>query len=191
MVVVDRFSKYCHLGSLPEAYSAKSVATFFTTDIVRLHDIPKKKVSDRDKVFLSRFWQELLKQSGTSIHMSSEYHPQMDGQTEIVNKTIEGYLRATVQDNPCSWRELLPWAELWYDTAFHHSLGTTPFEIVYGRPLPSLAPYRPGDSSVEAVDQELHRRQQILKELKTRLISAQDRMEKGRTGNFRKAILSG
>lgn len=123
--------------------------------------------------------------------MSSEYHPQMDGQTEIVNKTIEGYLRATVQDNPCSWRELLPWAELWYDTAFHHSLGTTPFEIVYGRPLPSLAPYRPGDSSVEAVDQELHRRQQILKELKTRLISAQDRMEKGRTGNFRKAILSG
>lgn len=100
VVVVDRLSKYCHLGSLPESYTAVSVAHFFTDHIVRLHGIPKKLVSDRDKVFLSRFWKELFLRSGTTINMSSAYHPESDGQTEIVNKTIEGYLRATVHDNP-------------------------------------------------------------------------------------------
>lgn len=79
IVVVDRFSKYCHLGSLPKAYSAKTVTIFFMENILRLHGIPKKLVSHRDKVFLSKFWQELLQQSGTAIHMSSACHPQTDG----------------------------------------------------------------------------------------------------------------
>lgn len=74
IVVVDRLSKYCHLGSLPETYSTKAVANYFTENIVRLHGIPMKLVSDRDRVFLSKFWQELLRQSGTSVNMSSAYH---------------------------------------------------------------------------------------------------------------------
>lgn len=133
------------------------VATFFAENIIHLHGIPKKLVSDRDKVFLSKFWQELLRQSGTTIHMSSAYHLESNGQTEVVNKTIEIYLRATVHDNPRSWRELLPWAELWYNIVFHHNLGATPFEIVYGRLPPTTVPYHPGDSKVEAVDRELQR----------------------------------
>lgn len=100
VMVVDLLSKYCHLGSLPESYSAVSVEGFFVENIVRLHGIPKKLVSDRDKIFISQFWQELFHRSGTTIHMSSAYHPESDGQTEIVKKTIEGYLRATVHDNP-------------------------------------------------------------------------------------------
>lgn len=132
LVVVDRLSKYCHLGSLPETYSAVLVARYFTEHIVRLHGIPKKLVSDRDRVFLSKFWQELFHLSGTTLSMSSAYHPESDGQTEVVNKTIELYLRATVHENPRSWKELLPRAELWYNTSYHHSLGTTPFDILYG-----------------------------------------------------------
>lgn len=51
VVVVVRLSKYCHLGSLPESYSAVAVARFFAENIVGLDGIPKKLVSDRDKVF--------------------------------------------------------------------------------------------------------------------------------------------
>lgn len=60
IVVVDRLSKYCHLGSLPTSYSATTVVDFFVRQIIRLHGIPRNMVSDRDKIFLSKFWQEVF-----------------------------------------------------------------------------------------------------------------------------------
>lgn len=172
ITVVNRLSKYCHLGSLPVGYSATSVVDFFVKQIIKLHGVPKKIISDRDKIFLSKFWQELFSKSGTTLRMSTTYHPQTDGQTKIVNKTIEGYLRAMIHDNPRSWVELLPWAELWYNTAFHHSAGTSPFEIVYGQPPPTLTPYIAGDSCVEAVDKELSRREKLISDLRVHLQGA-------------------
>lgn len=74
--------------------------------------------------------------------------------------------------------DLLPWAELWYNIAYHHSAGTSPFEIVYGRAPPMLAPYTAGDSRVEAVDKELLRRRAIIKDLQIHLQGAQDRMKR-------------
>lgn len=54
LVVVDRLSKYCHLGSLPTSYSASLVVDYFTKQIIRLHAIPKTMATDRDKIFLSK-----------------------------------------------------------------------------------------------------------------------------------------
>lgn len=77
IVVVDRLSKYCHFGSLPASYTAVSVAEYFVKQIIRLHGVPKKMVSDRDKIFLSRFWQEVFKRRGTTLGMSTAYHPRV------------------------------------------------------------------------------------------------------------------
>lgn len=79
IVVVDRLSKYCHLGSLSANYSASTVADYFVKQIVRLHGIPAKMVSYRDKIFLSKFWQDVFKKSGTQLCMSTTYYPQSDG----------------------------------------------------------------------------------------------------------------
>lgn len=106
IVVVDRLSKYCHLGSISAGYSTSAVADFFVQNIVRLHGLSKTMVSDRDKVFLSKFWQELFTKSGTKLSMSIAYHPESDGQTEAVNKIIEGYLCAMIHHNPRAWTEL-------------------------------------------------------------------------------------
>lgn len=172
VVVVDRLTKYCHLGSLPANYLATLVADYFIKQVVRLHDVPKTIVSDWDKIFISKFWKELFTKSGTTLKISSAYHPETDGQTEIVNKTIEQYLRTTIQDIIKSWVELLPWTELWYNTSYHHSIGMSLFQAVYGRTPPEMIDYRVGNSNVEAVDVLLKQRDQLLRKLKINLQSA-------------------
>lgn len=110
--------------------------------------------------------------------MSTAYHPETNGQTEIVNKTIKQYLRATIHNNPKGWVELLPWAELWYNSSFHHSLGTSPFQTVYAWPAPEIIDYRTGSSNVEAVVVLLQQRDNMLHELHNNLLAAQNQMKK-------------
>ncbi|KAL6332953.1 hypothetical protein AAG906_019964 [Vitis piasezkii] len=47
---------------------------------------PSNGQNDRDPIFISHFWREFFKMSSTKLHMSSAYHPQTDGQSEVVNK---------------------------------------------------------------------------------------------------------
>ncbi|GAU45358.1 hypothetical protein TSUD_239070 [Trifolium subterraneum] len=89
MVVIDRLTKYSHFMAQKTDYTSKSVAEAFMNQIVKLHGIPKSIVSDRDKVFTSSFWQNLFKLQGTSLAMSTAYHPQTDGQSEALNKCLE------------------------------------------------------------------------------------------------------
>lgn len=100
LVVIDRLSKYCHLTPLKSDYSSLYVAHAFMHSVVKLHGFPKSIGSDRDKVFLSKFWQHLFRLSGTTLNMSSAYHPQSDGQSEALNKCVELYLRCFTADNP-------------------------------------------------------------------------------------------
>ena len=90
--------------------------------------------------------------------MSSTYHPQLDGQTKVVNKSLEHYLRAFVADKPQSWVEWLPLAEFWFNTNFHVSLKMTPFEALYGFAPPRLLDYIPGTTKVDSVEVHLKTR---------------------------------
>lgn len=128
------------------------MAELFVNIVFKLHGLPKSIVSDKVPVFVSKFWSELFKFSDTLLHMSSSYRPQTDGQTEVTNRTIKQYLRAFVHHKPSLWHRFLPWAEYHYNTSFHSIAGLTPYQVVYGKPPPSVPSYIVGTSNVVAAD---------------------------------------
>jgi hypothetical protein len=173
LTVVDRFSKYAHFIPLAHPYSAESVAQAFFSEVVWLHGMPQSMVSDRDPVFTSTFWRELMRLMGTKLHMSSAFHPQSDGQSEAANRVIIMYLRCIMGDRPRQWLRWLPWAEFIFNTAYQTSLRDTPFRIVYGRDPPSIRSYEAGETRVAAVAKSMEEREEFLADVRHRLEQAQ------------------
>lgn len=176
-VVVDRFSRYAHFVGLQHPISAKSLAMSFFDQIYRLHGLPESIVSDRESLFLSEFWQTLFKIAGTRLCMSTAYHPQSDGCTERVNQCLEQYLRSMTSQVPKKWASWLTAAEWWYNTTFHTTLDSTPYQIVYGvqpRHLPWLHRNHTNISSLETMLAERQQQWSVLREV---LESAQSRMK--------------
>jgi len=177
LVVVDRFSKGAHFGALPTSFTAFKVASLFLNIICKYHGLPRSLVSDRDPIFISRFWRELFKLCGTKLRMSTSYHPETDGQTKVLNRVLEQYLRSFVHTKPNTWHQFLPLAEWSFNTAAHSSTGLSPFEIIYGKTPPSIPNYLFGSSTVEAVDSLLSSRTQTLNILHRKLQKAQEKMK--------------
>jgi transposase InsO family protein len=177
MVIVDRLTKYAHFCALSHPFKASTVATAFMETVQKLHGSPKIIVSDRDPIFTGHFWTELFSCLGTQLAHSSSYHPQSDGQTEIVNKCLEGYLRCFVSDKQTQWFKWLPLAEWWYNTSFHTATKMTPFMALYGYHPPSITSSLKEKSKVQAVEDHIENQQQILQILKDNLTMAQNRMK--------------
>ena len=131
-VVVDRFSKMAHFIPCSQTLDASKMAKLFLDEVVRLHGLPKTIVSDRDVRFTSYFWKTLWHMLGTKLKFSTAYHPQTDGQTEVVNRSLGNLLRCLVGDSMGNWDLLLPRAEFSYNSSVNRSIGKSPFEVVHG-----------------------------------------------------------
>ncbi|PKI33279.1 hypothetical protein CRG98_046334 [Punica granatum] len=111
--------------------NAIRVAQLYFRDVYRLHGLPKSIVSDRDTRFLSHLWRSLWKMVNTQLQFSSAYHPQTNGQTEVVNQFLGNLLRSLVGEHVKSWNLKLCQAEFAHNRAVNRSTGFSPFQIVY------------------------------------------------------------
>lgn len=177
LVVVDHFSKGAHFGMLPTNFAAYKVAQLFISMVCKLHGFPKILISDRDPIFMSRFWKENFKLNGTKLRMSTAYNLQSDGQTEVLNRTLEQYLRAYVHHRPSQWGNFLSLIEWCYNTTCHSTINMTPYLVTYGKPPHCIPHYISGSSIMEVVDSFLSSHEDKLSLLKCKLRKAQQLMK--------------
>lgn len=137
-VVVDRLKKYAHFFSITITYTVVQMAELFSKEVFRLHKLPKEIVSDQDSKFMSIFKQELFRLSGTNLAHSTSYHPRTNGQTKVVNKWLEGYLKQYVTGQQQAWIKWLHLREYYYNTTHHLSIKMMPFMVLYGYEAPSF-----------------------------------------------------
>ena len=113
IVIIDRVSKYSHLYFLQHSFTASIGVQKFMDNIFKLHYMDHSIVSNQDPNFCNSFWQELFRLEGTQLHLSTAYHPQTDGQIEVVNKCLETYLWCFASHKKNQWAQWFPLAKWW------------------------------------------------------------------------------
>lgn len=138
-VFVDKLSKLCIAEPCHSDINAEAFSKLFLKSVFRFHGLPRKLISDRDPRFTGHFMDEVAKALEIRQAFSTSFHPQSDGQTERMNRTLEDILRHYVSPYHDDWDEHLYMAEFAINNSHNASIGSTPFFAIYGRhPLQPL-----------------------------------------------------
>ena len=144
-----------HFLPCSKTSDASKIAKLYFDEIVKLYDLPKTIVSDRDVRFMSYFWKTLWHLVGTKLKFSTTFHPQTNGQIEVVNLSLGNLLWCLVGEANRNWDSILSIAQLAYNSSVNRSIGASPFKVVCGytprKPLDLLpmSPYVRISESVE------------------------------------------
>ncbi|GJU45470.1 putative reverse transcriptase domain-containing protein [Tanacetum coccineum] len=130
-VIVYLLTKSAIFIPMRETDPLEKLARMYLKEVVTRHEIPVSIICDRDPRFASNFLRSLQKALGTSLDISTVYHPQTDGQSERTIQTLEDMLRACVIDFGNGWVKHLPLIKFSYNNSYHASIKSAPFEALY------------------------------------------------------------
>ncbi|CAM8900224.1 unnamed protein product [Rhodiola kirilowii] len=132
LVAVDYVSKWVE-AKATRCDDAKTVIDFLRTNIFCRYRVPKAIISDQGTHFCNRMMASTLKHYHVHHRTSTAYHPQTNGQAEISNHKIKGILEKMVGPTMKDWSQRLDEALWAYRTAYKTPIGTSPFQLVYGK----------------------------------------------------------
>ena len=130
--VVDIFSKMAHFITFQKTSDATHIANLFFKEVVRIHGLPRSIASNRDTKFVGHFWRTLWKKLGTYLSFISAYQPQIDGQTEVVDRSLGNLLRSLFSEHHNQWDQTMTQEEFSYNDSPNMSTRKSPFQILYG-----------------------------------------------------------
>ena len=112
--------------------------------------MPRQLHSDQSKNFESKLFYEFCKLTGIRKSRTTPFHPQEDGQTERMNRTLLQMLRATCQANPQNWPQMLDTLMAAYRMTVHKATGITPNLAMLGGEvlLPATLIAKPPDETI-------------------------------------------
>lgn len=132
LVIVDKLTKFAIIIPTHNTLDRDGFAKLFVKRVVNIFGLPDRIIADRDKRWATDFWKSVAAHYGCHMALSSSHHPQTDGQTEIVNATIEQMLRAYVANQRESWSEWLSTLAFAYNLSTHSSTGHSPNLLLVG-----------------------------------------------------------
>jgi len=189
LVVIERLTKMRH--SIPiTSLTTHELANVFVNQVYKYHGTPETIVLERGTQFVSNFWRRLYARLQITLHPSSAYHPQTDSQMEIVNASVNKYLRAYTNFTQDDWVDWLPVAQFAMNNHVSKTTSVSPFFSNYGfNPRLGIEPPSPRPPHLSdtakreylRADAIAHRFERILDQLKALARASQQRYEDNAT----------
>jgi hypothetical protein len=132
LVIVDKLTKYAIFIPTTVEINEVETAKLFFNRVVAEYGIPRQVITDRDTRWKGDFWKEVCRLLGTQRSLTTSYHPQTDGQTEIMNQGLEIALRAYVGPDRDDWSDKLDGLALSYNSSPHTATGFAPAYLLRG-----------------------------------------------------------
>lgn len=143
IVAVDYLTRYAETTCVRTA-TAQDAADFFLHSILLRHGAPQNIISDRGTPFIAKLIEEVLRLTNTIHKVTSAYHPQSNGLTERLNRTLSQMISMYVDDHHTNWDAIIPYITYAYNTAHQATTGFSPYYLLYARepltPLDTILP---------------------------------------------------
>jgi hypothetical protein len=140
LTLVDKLTKYVMFIPCKTTLNEEETAKLVHNHVWMHYGLPRQIITDRDARWTGSFWEHLTAIIGIKRSLTTAYHPQADGQSEIMNQILETALRCFTNPSMDNWTELLPGFTFAYNTSTHTSTGFSPAYLLYG-----IQPLKPSD----------------------------------------------
>jgi hypothetical protein len=177
VTITDRLGSDIRIAPTHMDISAERFATQFFDLWYCENGLRLNIISDRDKLFVSKFWKALMKLTGVKLKMSSACHPETDGSSGRSNKTVVQCLRYHVARNQTGWVKALPLVHFNIMNTVNSSTGFSPFQLRMGR-SPRLIPPLTPHTALPPLDNERETTNDLalLERINTDVTEAQDNL---------------
>ncbi|UYV71826.1 hypothetical protein LAZ67_9000577 [Cordylochernes scorpioides] len=167
VVLMDYYTRYAETRAVSEA-KVKEVSKYLVEDIFLRHGAPQYLISDRGSQFTSNLMKEVMKMCKIKHCFTKSYHPQTNGLTERLNRTLINMLSMYVNTDQKNWHEILPFITHAYNTTIQETTGYSPFFLMFGREPTSLLDDRNISVGIDNDDYDEYIKHHLVKINRTR-----------------------